>query len=158
VVTYPFTVSKLKGTLNLTTDGRDSCALIGKLPGMPARFKPAGAVMTVNIGGAEVVFTFGANAKASNANGKAALKLKPSVRNAKTKKAVFAGGAMVFSATLAKGAWADDWALIGLDASADRKAAPVTVPVLVSFNGRLYGASATVKFTAKAGKSGKFAK
>jgi plastocyanin len=155
-VAVPFEVTKLAGAFRVGEGGRDTCAISGRLPDIPAGFTPNGQVMVVDIAGAQATFTFTSKGRAKAVGGAAALKLTPAKRDPVTRKATFGGGALAFSAKLGKGSWAGVWALAGLDAAENRKNVPVTLPVLIRFAGKAYAATATVTFSASADKMGKF--
>ena len=132
------TVSKFQGAVSFTASGRDSCALAGVLPNLPAFFDPAGQVLALNAGGVALSFTLDANGRGKSANGSVTLKLKPAKRDKATKKLVFQGGNAPYSVTLRHGTWANAWSLA--PGASDK----MTMAVTIQFAGNTYISSVTV--------------
>jgi len=156
-VMSPMTVVKMKMSVRFDQTNKDTIQFSGVLPGIPAGFNPLGAVMGIDAGGAKASITLDAKGRGKTANASVGLKLK-FVKNKTTKKSSFLGGDVPVKGSLKAGSWADEWADDGLTGAADAKKAPMTVPVVIAFNGRLYGTTVTGVYSAKTGKSGKFSK
>jgi hypothetical protein len=152
--TIPMTVSKLQGSANFKSGGKDSCSISGVLPNQPPLFNPSGKTLTLNLGGALVTFTLDTHGRGKAAQGTIALKVKTK-RDPKTKKSSFPGGDVPFMAKIQKGTWAATWSL---DPNTSATKQPQTFPATILLDGNTYAASVAVLYTAKAQVSGKFKK
>ena len=141
----PFDILKLSGAVNFKTSGKDACALKGKLPTLDAGFKPQGATVTVDVGGATRTFTLDAKGRARTANGSFSLK------KSKT-------GAITFDAKLTKGTFAALWSDEGADPAKAAKNAPLTMISRITLDGRVYECVSTVLYSAKPGVGAVFKK
>jgi hypothetical protein len=150
----PMTLLKVSGGINFTAGGKDKASASGVLPGLPALFNPNQVPLTVNIAGVKATFTLDAKGRAKSDAGSVSLRMKFK-RNKATKINEFLGGDVPFSAKLSKGTFATAFAAAGFD-NANHKDAPVPLTVYLPFNGKVYGATLSVKYSAKAGKSGRF--
>jgi hypothetical protein len=138
----------------LSGGGHDAVALAGAIGSVPKLFDPTGKTLVVNYGGAMATFMLDKNGHAHTANGTAALKFKPSLRNKATKKMEFQGGNVSFTIKLVNGVWAGVW---GLDPSAT-VSTTMNMTVSMTLDGSLYDATTTLKYTSKANVGGKFVK
>jgi len=152
------TVSKLAGAMNFTTEGKDGCSISGVLPSLPAKIDLTGKTLTLNIGGATQVFLLDAKGRGKNESSSITLKLKPSTRNKTTKVVEFLGGDVAFKGKLSKGTWSDDWADEGATGGADVKNQALTLTATIDLGGKVYMASVSVLYSAKAGKMGRMKK
>jgi PKD repeat protein len=154
----PMLVTKASGSVKFNATNKDGCAIAGIIPGVAAGFDPTGVVLTLDIGGARVTFLLDGKGRGKSALGSIALKLKPSVRDAVTKKTTFLGGDVAFSAKLTSGSWAKAWQNEGVDPASDKANVPMSMLVTVDLGGTVYGATAEVTYSSKAGTGGKFKK
>jgi len=152
----PMTVLKVSGSCNFVAGGKDSVSVSGIIPGLPALLNPNQLPLKVNVAGVTATFTLDAKGHAKIDTGNVMLRMKFK-RNKATKVNEFIGGDVPFKLKLSKGAWASTWAGAGFD-NADHKNSPVNLTVYLPFNGKVYGATTSVSYTAKAGKSGRFKK
>ena len=150
----PMTVKKLSGTTSFKITGHDSCSVSGVIPGLPATFKPGGASITFDAGGATESFILDDKGKASSKSGTFALKLKYS-RNRSTKKPEFLGGDAGFKATLKLGTWSDDWG-IPLDTPMIKQKILIVVDLHVA--SRVYSDNVEALCTSKPGTGARLKK
>ena len=150
-------VTKLQGRVKFGST-RDQCSVSGIFPAFPAGFNPANLPIAFNIGGASLTLTFDSKGRAKAAGGSVLLKLKPTVKNAQTKKPEFAGGDVAFKATIKNGSWWEAWLEAGAILNADAKGQQVNVPVSAQFNGNNYASTVPAFYSGKQGKSGMFKK
>lgn len=150
------TISKLQGSVRFDGGGKDTLAIAGVIPSLPALFEPGGLAIVFNVGGALRAITLDAKGRGKSADGSAQLTLKPSVRNKTTKKVEFLGGPVAFKASLKKGDWKSVWTDDGINPDADAKNANLPMTVDVTLNGVVYTETVTGLYSGKAGKSGKF--
>jgi PKD repeat protein len=155
-VKTPMSVTKLVGKVSFANPGRDSCSLAGTIPDLPAKFDPAGAVVSVNVGGAVASFTLNTKGKGISEEGSISLILKPSARNKETGKVEFLGGPVNFKLQLKNGAWADDWADEGIDPTADAAGKSLSMTADITLNGKIYTSTLSATYSGKAGKGGTF--
>jgi ELWxxDGT repeat protein len=141
-------VTKRSVKLAFSKPASDSIGLSGTLP-VRAGFVPGGAEVVVWFGGAGAVFTLDAKGKAA-----AGVASKLTVKVKTSGGAVAADGLASFKVKLAKGDFAATLSDEGL-ADADLSKVPVSVPVVILFNGGIHVADATMTYTGQAGKSGK---
>jgi PKD repeat protein len=153
--TIPMSVAKLQGSVKFTSGGHDSSSISGVIPGLPKGFDPTGQVLVLNIDGASVSFTLDSKGRGKGANGSISLKLKPSLKDPKTKKLVFQGGNVTFAAKIQNGTWAATW---GLDPKATSTNVSLSMPATIVLGGNTYVATVTTNYSDKAGVSGKFKK
>jgi PKD repeat protein len=153
----PMTVTKLQGAMKFNAAGKDAVSVQGIIPELPALFTPLDVRASVNVGGALVEFVLDAKGRAKNAGGSFMLKTKL-VRNKTTKAKEFLGGAAPFRIKLSKGTFSDDWEDEGADPDADANKAPMEIMVDLPFGGRVYTATVTTVYSAKAQKGGRFKK
>ena len=157
-VAIAMSVSKLQGAASFKSGGHDACSISGVIPKLPFGFNPTGQALSLSIGGASASFTLDKNGRGRAAQGRAgtiALKLKPTKRDPKTKKPVFQGGDVQFTASIRNGAWAKIW---GLDPNATASKAPMSMPATVQLAGSTYVATVAVTYSSKTHVSGKFKK
>src|SRR5262249_39392843 len=125
----------------------------GALPNLPFGQLFANKVFSVDAGGAKAAFTLDPLGKARGLapNGKSSMKLTFVKRS---KPLVFAGGNVPFTARF-KGTFsgADAW---NIDRSAQASKTPLSLTVLVTFDGATYTASASTLLTSKMFKGGSF--
>ncbi|HYF51757.1 MAG TPA: TIGR03790 family protein [Planctomycetota bacterium] len=155
-ILLPMSVTKASGSVKFSTSNADSISVSGVLQGIPAGFNPANVVLVLNAGGATATFVLDAKGRSRTASGSIALTLKPSTRDKATKIVTFLGGSVAFKARLTKGAWADDWADEGVNPAIDASKVPMTMNVTVTLDGKTYGTTATLIYSAKAGKGASF--
>jgi uncharacterized repeat protein (TIGR03806 family) len=149
-------LAKISGSMQFSATGRDSVSISGKILALPALFDPTGKTLTIDVGGANISFVLNARGQGRNRNGTIALTLKPARRNLVTKKLEFLGGDITFKARLTRGAWSDDWTSLGIDPAKDVRNQPISVPVDVVLDGKVFGSVGESLYSGTSGKSGKF--
>ena len=134
------TVSNIQGSAKFAVGRHDACSILGVIPNVPVSFNPSGQIATLNIGGAEVIFTLDAKGRGKSAEGSIALKLKSRAR-------------AQFVAKIQNGTWAAVW---GLNPAAGAINAPLQVAVSIELDGGTYASTVTVSMNAKAGAGATF--
>jgi hypothetical protein len=150
-----FAVAAMRGSVRLTPPGRDTAAVRGVLPAVPAGFDPAGKTVSVDIGGAAASFTLDAQGRARTPAGTFFLRLRPRPRNPQTGRPEFAGGDAGFQATLRNGTFTDDWTDEGIDLAASVRRQPASFLVSVSIEGVALSTIVNAFYSGKAGKGGR---
>jgi len=151
----PMYLTKVKGSARFDQENRDSVAVAGVIPNVPAGFSPKDAFVELDIGGVTHEFTLDSKGRAKTADGSFQIRLKCK-RNKISKQLEFLGGNVPFKAVVAKGSFADEWLDEGVDPAKDSKKQPLSLSVDMTFNGRVYTASISGYYSAKAGKAGVF--
>ncbi len=141
-VQVAFNVDKLNGKIGFSAPGHDSVVLFGKMTGLPRVL--AGTVVNVDIGGATASFTL--DSRNSGKVGKNTIRVGPSNRND-------VRGVRV----MLTGDFAAAWAAVGITNSTLSNS-PVSLNVNLDFGGTHYQSPLDLKYSAKAGKSGRFKK
>ena len=152
--TIPMSITKLQGVANFKLSDKDSCSITGVLPNLPTTFTAAGKVLVLNVDGVSVSFTLDAKGKAKSAQGSITLKLKTK-RDKATKKVLFIGGDVPFTAKIQKGAFAATW---NFDPNATVVKSSIQFPVTLQLDGNTYAATVAVSYSAKAKTGAKFKK
>lgn len=155
VPTIAMSVSKLQGAAKFTGGGHDACSISGTIPGLPKGFDSSGQSLVLNIDGAAETFKLDGKGHGKSSHGSVSLKLKPTQKDAKTKKTVFLGGNVTFTAKIQNGTWAAVW---GLDPKANASNKSMSLPATIQLAGNSYLATVKVSYSAKAGSGGKFKK
>ncbi len=141
------TLTKLSVKLNFAKPGNDNITVNGTLP-IDATFHPADALVLMDVGG--VAKKFKLTAKASVKTGNDSFKL-----TVKSKKGVIqATPAAKFTATFAKGKFADTLALSSKLDNADLSKQPRPIVVTLILNSTLLQKTADTHYTAKHNKTG----
>jgi len=154
----PMTVSAFSSSVKFSAADKDTFSISGVLPGLPANIDLTDKTLSLNVGGATVLFVLNGKGQARTANGTFALRLKPSKRNKTTRKLDFLGGDVAFKAKLFKSTWSDDWADEGINSGVDAKDQAIELKALLELNGTTYAATISAIYSAKAGKTGKMKK
>jgi len=138
-------ITKLQVNLNFARTNSDSCTIQGAFE-LPANYGFTNKLVTIDVGGAEVVFTLPSKAGTVR-NGQSTF-TKPSY-NKKT-------GQWKFSATLKSGFWQTDWAAYGMiNSNMPSPGILVTnFPVIFVVDTEAFMQTANLHYTAKAGKTG----
>ncbi len=155
VATTPMTLLAISGGLNFAKAGKDYISVSTVLPQLPALFSPDKMTITLIAGGAAVPFVLDARGRSKSNGSSIALRLKGMKRNKQTKKMEFPGGDVGLKAML-RGSWQSSWIDEGLVNADTKTLVPFTVDA--QLGGKVYRAEATVNYSAKAGKSGRFKK
>jgi PKD repeat protein len=136
-------ITKARADLNFRKPDADSCSLTANIE-LPQGFTVPGKSLTVDLGGAEVSFTFDSKGhQVKNLQGTCSLKF-----NKKTND-------WTVTAKLKKGSWQSRWSEAGLGTGdVPRPGTPVTLTVIVLVDTEAFVADRTLLYTAKAGKSG----
>jgi predicted esterase len=95
------TVTNLRAVLNFASPGHDELQVSGTVQ-LPAGYNPAGAGVTVDVGGVTKTFVLDAKGKAKSGSDSFGLKLK-------MVKKVFPGGAATFQLRSVGGSWSGAW-------------------------------------------------
>lgn len=154
----PMTVSAFSSSVKFSTVDKDTLSISGVLPGLPANIELTDKTISLNVGGATVVFVLNGKGQARTENGTIALRLKPSKRNKTTRKLDFLGGDVAFKAKLFKSTWSDDWSDEGVNPTVDAKDQAIELKALLELNGITYAVTISANYSAKAGKAGKMKK
>jgi PKD repeat protein len=134
-------VSKLSGKILFKATGRDSASLSAAIGSPPAAIRLSGTPITVTIGGVGMTFQLNAKGQASSSNG--TVSVKP------------AHGTLQIKGSFIGLSAATVWSAYGMTSSTVRNVA-ISMPVTVSLNGTNYSDTKSVRYTARAGTSGKF--
>ncbi|HYF49026.1 MAG TPA: PQQ-dependent sugar dehydrogenase [Planctomycetota bacterium] len=121
--------------------GKDSLSLSGTLQQTEPFTSLAGSNFSADIAGVNVTIALDKNGRGKSGNASVSLKYKKD----RTTKG-FAGGDLSFKLTLKKGDFSAAWADEGLTANAS---GTTTLPVTVTFNGRVYGADVRSQFSGR---------
>jgi hypothetical protein len=140
-------VSRISGSTKFTAGG-DRCSVSGAIPSLPSDFSFAGQQLTLNVGGAEVVFVLDAKGRGKSPMGTFAFKIKMKKREKGS--AMNNTADIGFSAKLQKGTWAQIW---GISSNATEEFAQMETSI--EFGGNVYVTSTAVKMSVK-GNGGQF--
>jgi hypothetical protein len=151
-------VLKLQCQARFDFPGKDAASIAGIIPNLAPLFEAGGKSLLLDIGGNTVVFTLDEKGRGKNTQGSVMLKLKPAKRNKTTKKLEFQGGPVAFSAKVRNVDWADEWLDDGFEPGADAKKVPQDMAVELWLDGKVYTATVTGSYTAKAEKGGRLKK
>ncbi|MBL8900228.1 MAG: hypothetical protein JNM84_21535, partial [Planctomycetes bacterium] len=140
-------VSKPQAKLSFSKPNADACSFTAALD-LGAGFFPAGQELHVDFAGATLVLLLdekgkGATERGAIPTGRAKLELEKRT------------GLWTLSADLKSGSWSSPWAVRGLTSDdVPKPGTPVTLPILVRIGERGWASEPSLRYTAKAGKSG----
>lgn len=155
LVKVPMYLAKVKGGVRFDQQNRDSVALSGVIPNLPAFFNPKDVIIALDVGGVPCEFRLNAKGCAKTADGAFQMKLKFK-RNKTTKQLEFLGGNAPFKAMRKNGAFAGAWLDEGVDPNVTVKKQASSLTVDLRGTGRIHTAAIATAYTGKAGKSGMF--
>lgn len=135
------TLTKLLGKTYFTTRGKDTCSVAGTLQNLPTGLALKGTQVTLDVGGANVSFVLNQYGAASLTTG--------------SFKLVFTSGGASFTGALKRGTWASTWSNYGV-ANSTVTSTPITMPVTVTVNGKVYKINQRSTYSAIANSTGTF--
>ena len=156
---YPsdtLSLARVAGAVRFTKPGLDTLTLVGTLPEVPAALAAEGALVRVEVAGAEVPFVLDAKGKGLSQQG--TLKFAGTVfeREANGGPLRFIGGSVAFTAILKRGDWAGAWADYGLLPATGPASVPLQAPVRVRLGGRVFETEVIVLYLSRSAAAGSF--
>ena len=151
-------VLKMLGYVKFNATNSDSVSLYGALLNLSGPMALNGAVVTLNVGGAQVSFTLDAAGRAKSSLGTFALRFLHAKRDKTTGTYDPQGNPVIFYANLTHGSWATAWAADGIDPTVTTTNASLTMPVSLTLGGSTCTTSVPVNYYGKANVIGRFRK